>query len=166
MKSPDTVPIAITFADDTVCILRFVTCEYQGDDSERYTREPTPENIRAEITKTLPAFDADKKPLKGWRVIEEKDIPADREFRNALRDRGGKLEFDLSHARRIHLDRLRADRSLLLQAKDGEWMRAFGQGKKQEADRIESERQALRDLPDVEAATSIEALKALHLGAT
>ena len=42
-------------------------------------------------------------------------------------------------------------------------MRATGQGKKQEADRIEAKRQALRDLPDVEGVKTIEELKAIGL---
>ena len=163
MKSPDTQPVLLTFADDTVGIMRFVTCEYNGDDSVRWTREATDANIQAEITKTLPAFDADKKPLKGWRVVAEADLPTDRDYRNAWRDKAGKVEHDTPHARKIHLDSLRAERAPILEAKDREWMRATGQGKKQEADRIEAERQALRDLPDVEIAKTIDELKAIKL---
>lgn len=162
MKPPDTEPVLITAADDTVIVFRFVTCEYSGDDSIRWAREATDANIQAEITKTLPAFDPEKKPLKGWRRVKESDLP-DREYRNAWRDRGGKVEEDLPHARQIHLERLRGERQPILDQLDREWHRATGRGKKSDADAIEVKRQALRDLPDVETINTITELKRVKL---
>jgi hypothetical protein len=47
----------------------------------------------------------------------------------------------------IHMERQRYARIPLLEELDRKWMRASGQGKKDEAEKIEVERQKLRDLP-------------------
>lgn len=57
----------------------------------------------------------------------------------------------MKRVRSIHIERLRIARGPILEQKDKEWMRAFGQGKTEEAARIEAERQALRDLPEIVA---------------
>jgi len=167
---PETVKVAITQADDTVAIMSFITlgrgdmlpfgAEWADKAGAIWMREPTPANLEHEIGRTAGLA----RPVKGYRIVAEAEVPTDRTFRNALRDRGGKLEVDMPEARKIHLDRIRVARVAKLTELDGEWMRATGQGKKAEADAVEVQRQKLRDLPatlGAEAARTPEELKAL-----
>jgi hypothetical protein len=122
-----------------------------------WLREPTAENIDYEISR-IPTF---AQPVT-WRLIKPEDIPQDRTYRNALRDRAGRLEHDVEAAKVLHREALRHARAAKFAELDAQWMKATGQGKRAEADAIEAERQRLRDLPAdpaIEAATTIEDLK-------
>jgi hypothetical protein len=167
---PETVKVAITQADDNVAIMSFITlgrgdvlpfgAEWADKAAAIWMREPTATNLQHEIDRTAGLA----RPIKDYRMIDAVEIPIDRTFRNALRDRGGKLEVDMYEARKIHLERIRVDRAAKFLELDGEWMKATGQKNNTEADAIEAQRQVLRDLtadPRIEAATTPEALKAL-----
>jgi len=111
------------------------------DSAEGYWHRPaTDANIAAELARSMPGSPP-------WRRITRADLPTDREFRNAWSDDGRAIGHDMSKARGLHLERLRADRVPRLEALDREWSRATGQKRTAEATRIEAERQALRDMP-------------------
>ena len=147
--------IAITFANGSLGIMRFVTNDYRG-----IQREATSEAIAAEIAKS--AFDS---PPVSWRLIaNEAEIPADRRFRNAWRDTAGKLAVAMPLAREIHREYLRALRAPKLAALDTEYMRADEAGDAAAKARIAAQKQALRDVtadPAIEAAKTPEALAAV-----
>lgn len=122
----------------------------------------TPEVVEAEIAKAGLA-------PSSWRFVELGEVPTDRMFRAAWRDTGSTLEVDMTIARGIWLEEARRLRSTKFDQLDKDWMRAMGQGDKAEAERVESERQKLRDLPDellpdVEAARDLVELRAVRLG--
>jgi len=146
MKAPDTIRIALTCADDSLAVMTYVVREYNADESVRMEQGTEISDIEREIERLSAGFDPEKRPVKSWRVIKAYEIPDDRSFRNAWRDRG-RIEVDMPAARAIHLERVRAARTGKLNALDREWMRATGQGKKAEADAVEAKRQRLRDLP-------------------
>ena len=157
------IRIAITFADATIGIMSFVT----NSPRDGWTREANKEEIEKEIAKSSVSFDKEKLPIKNWRIIKEKDIPKDRTFRNAWVD-DGKITHDMVKVREIHLDHIREARIPLLAQKDKEWMRATGQDNTQEAEKIEAERQALRDIPqtimpDLEKAKTPEEVKIIGM---
>jgi hypothetical protein len=167
---PETVKVAITQADDTIAVMSFVTlgrgdvlpfgAKWADKAAAIWMREPTSSNLEHEIGRTAGLA----LPIKGFRKLTEGEVPTDRTFRGAWRDRGSRLEVDMPAAREIHRDHLRAARSAKLMQLDGEWMRATGQGKKQDADAVEAQRQALRDLPAdprIEAVSTPEELKAV-----
>jgi hypothetical protein len=135
-------------------------------------RPDSDEVIRDELARTFPKFDVDEttgekipRPQPtGFRRIKDADLPEDRRYRGAWRDRDGAIVHDMPKARALHLDRVRARRAKKLDELDRDWMRAMGQSKKADADAVEAKRQALRDLPTslgVEKATTIEELKEL-----
>jgi len=165
MKS---IKVAIIQANDSVAIMSFLIlgrgnilpfgAQWADKDEAIWMREATPENIDHEISRI--AFI--EKPIKGYRIIDDTEVPADRTFREAWTDTG-KIEIDMPKAKEVHRNKIRAVRADKLMQLDGEWMRATGQNKKQEADDIEAQRQILRDLPAdprIEAATTPEELKA------
>lgn len=159
MRAPDTVFIAITFDDGSVGIMQFVTAEYNDKGLARWQRVATDEAIGVEIMRS--AFE--HVPVS-WKRISKDDVPTDRAYRDAWVESGGAITHDMPKARALHLTRLREKRDRRLAALDGPWMRAVGQGDKVEADRIETERQALRDLPQtlapqLSAAQSVDELK-------
>jgi len=145
MRAPDFVSVAISFADGSLGIMSFVTTEYADNGAVNWTRQATKDAIDAEIART--DFAPEKLPIKNWRPIDPKDIPADRTYRNALRDNGTALVHDLDHVKRIALDQLRQERAPMLAELDWQWHRAMGQGDTESAAAIEAQRQALRDLP-------------------
>ena len=162
MKAPAVVFVAIAFADDSVGIMQFVTRGYQSNGTVQFEREPTDANIGAEIMRS--AFDEAKLPPKSWRRINAADVPSDRSYRDAWTDDGRAIVHDMPKARAIHLARLRKQRDARLAELDGPWMRATGQRDTAEADRVEAERQELRDLPSriasaLDAAETVDALK-------
>jgi len=135
-----------------------------------WRREPTHAAVFGEIVR---AHLTGPQPI-GYRRIEPSEVfektttPEQRLYRNAVVvDEDGVLQHDMGKARAIHLRGVRDMRQPGLDQLDRDWMRATGQGKKQEADDIEAERQKLRDLPatlGVENVTTVDELKALGLG--
>lgn len=91
-------------------------------------------------------------------------IPADRSFRNAWKDGGGKVDHDMAKCREITRNVLREKRAPLMAALDVEYMRADEAGNAAEKLRIAAEKQRLRDItknPAIDAAVKPEDLKAL-----
>ena len=173
MKAPDVVLVAVTLADDSVAIMHFVTAEYGADGKPRWKREATHAEVQREIDKSSLG-----QSVKGWRFVQADEIPADRTFRNALRDRGlrdttQKLEIDMPVAREIHRDRIRRAREPKLAALDVEYQRTGEiaetlamngvQFKASERARIAKQKEALRNAPAdpaIDAAQTPEELKA------
>jgi hypothetical protein len=170
-----TVFIAVTLDSGAVSVMQFVTVgRYLGDqlpsgavptnDARFWLREPTEANVAAEIAKTF-ASGYDEKVVS-WRRIESKELPTDRQFRDAWTDNGAAVVHDMAKARAIHMREIRYVRDFLLEASDYEAVRAAEQ--KADTSEILARRQALRDFPAtvqaaVDAAENIEALKAIAL---
>ena len=93
------------------------------------------------------------------RVVDWADVPQDRTFRNAwLVD----LTVDMTKAREIHRDRLRAMRVPLLQALDTEYLRADERADLIAKQTIAAKKQALREVtadPAIDSAKSPDELK-------
>lgn len=156
--TPETVFIAITFADGSVGIMQFVTKDLRAG----WARPATAENVAAEIARS--AWDSGKTPIKGWRIIRYEDIPKDRTYRNALRDDGANLTHDMPHARELHREHLREARAPLLAALDVEYQRADERGDANTKRDVADRKQALRDVtdhPGIEAAQTTDELKAV-----
>lgn len=147
--------IAITFADDTVGVMQFVVSQLLEDGREKWHREPSDENIEAEIKRSM--FDADKLPIKGWTRIKPHEIPTDRTFRAAWRHGPEGFTHDLDHCRRIRLGRIREKRNADLAALDVETMRAVGAQDTKRMKEVEEQKQTLRDLPATLADTLAKA---------
>lgn len=168
MRPPEQLPIALTFADGTLGVMYFVTTEYNADGSIRWERRATDDAIAAEVAKTAIPWPG-KAPIQAWERTTVDALPKDRTFRDAWRLRkGGRIEHDMDHVRAIHLVRLRRRRDARLAELDREWTRAHGQKNEAEVERVEAERQRLRDLPAtlapaLEAATTPEAVARLDL---
>jgi len=158
-KAPEQVRVAITFDDGSVGIMQFVTREYLNDGSTRWVRAATHETVAAEIARS--AYDA--KPVS-FRIMEAlEQLPDDRYFRNAWRDDGA-ISVDMSKAREIHRDRLRALRKPLLADLDIAYMRAQEAGDTKVATDVVAQKQTLRDCTDdprIDAAATPEELKAV-----
>jgi hypothetical protein len=169
MSNVQTVAIAITFANDHVGIMRFVTHEYGPSGELRRRINATKGAVDAQIGRAVWPQPECPLPIKGWRIVDESDVPQDRLFRMAWFDEGaGKIAHDMVKVRDTHLERLRAERNDQLDALDRDWMRATGKGDKAEAEAIEAKRQALRDMPvtvapALEAAQTVEDVKAIKL---
>lgn len=145
MQSP-IVTVSISMSDNTVIIMHFIVKEYNPDGTIRWEREPTKQAIEFEVQRVC-SVESDRKPTS-WRIISLEQIPPDRTYRNAWTDDGKVISHDMGKVRNLHLEHLRRERAPLLEQKDKEWMRAVGRGKTEEANSIEAQRQALRDLPD------------------
>jgi hypothetical protein len=151
MQEVKTIAVAITFEDESVGVMQFIT-----DDGREIKREATDEAIQAEIEKGIFPSKA-----VAWRRIKKTEIPKDRSFRNAWRDKG-KIEVDMPAAREIHKGRVRAMREPLLTQLDTDYMRADESGDTAEKQRIANLKQQLRDVtddPKIEAAKDASALK-------
>jgi hypothetical protein len=103
-----------------------------------------PDVERDVIAKWVPAT---RDQVVGVRQCTKAEIPADRTFRNAWRDRGRIIDHDMPMVRQLQLGWIRQQRAPMLEQLDRDWMRATGQGNSAEAARIEAERQRLRDAP-------------------
>lgn len=172
MRPPETVLIAITVENGPVALMQFVTKQFPttksdmvGIDTPGWEREPTKENIEAEIAKAAAGPNGEVRfvPLS-WRFATMDEVPKDRTFRNALKDESGKLKHHMPTARNIWRDKMRQARANRLSALDTEYMRADEIGNAQSKKDIAAKKQALRDvttLPEIEAAKTPEELKAV-----
>jgi hypothetical protein len=167
-RQPDVITVAVTRADGGLTVMRVITTEYQPDgDGVRvaaWTIDPTDDYIEAIIAKH--AWSGPQAAVS-WRRVPNSfvDESTDRTFRNAWRDaKKGKPEVDMSKARDIHRDRLRALRQPLLEALDAEYLRADEEGDTAKKAATVKRKQALRDLPAnpaIEAAKTPDKLKAI-----
>lgn len=173
MKAPDVFLVILTFADGSVGVMQFITCEYAPDETPRWVRLATAENIEAEIAKLQAVDDAgncalpsEKRPVKHWRFANDGEIPEDRTFRDAWRDNGTRLEVSMPAARDLHRNHLRREREPRLAELDVEYMRALEGTAKRKPGEVAAEKQKLRDItkhPAIEAATTPEELKAVTI---
>lgn len=156
MKEIQKVHIAINCADESVCLMEFVT-----DDGKTIKQKPTNKNIQAVIEQSSIAWAPSKLPITGWRIIQENEIPKDRAFRNAWKDDGG-ITVDMEKARELHRQNMRIERAPVLAALDIEYQRADESRSRVEKDVIAEKKQALRDVTDdhaIDAAQTPEELK-------
>jgi hypothetical protein len=90
-----------------------------------------------------------------YTIVNDEDVPSDRTFRNAWKH---DLTVDFPKAQALTKDRLRHDRTPLLEAQDVLFQRALETG--QNATAIVKEKQRLRDVTKlVDTATTLDALK-------
>lgn len=100
-------------------------------------------------------------------IVNSRELPSERYFRNAWRWNGAAIEFDLEACKERHLDKLRRVRNAKLQESDSDFMRALEQGNQITLDTLKAYRQALRDMPQSSAAaftnaTSPDAVRAIR----
>jgi len=91
-------------------------------------------------------------------------VPSDRTFRGAWQFNGSAVEVDMTSARNIHKDNLRAERKPRLEALDVAYMKALEAGTG--AADIAAQKQTLRDITSdarIAAAATPDELKALDL---
>ena len=92
------------------------------------------------------------------------NVPSDRSFRGAWQFNGDAVEVDMSSARDIHKENLRAERAPRMDALDVDFMQALEAGTS--TTQIATDKQTLRDITDdsrIAAATTPDELKALDL---
>jgi hypothetical protein len=166
---PETILVAVTMPDGLhITVLATAArgnvlpegASWLDESTGWWVRPPTQAVIESELKKACPG-------ALSWRIIQESDLPTGgRTYRNAWVDTGTSVVHDMPKARDVHRDLIRKLRVPALKELDAQWMRATGQGKKAEADAIESQRQALRDAPAdprIDAAANTEELKLLLL---
>jgi hypothetical protein len=156
-EKPDVVTIAISRADGGTTIKRLVTSEIA----------PTPENIEAELAKRPHMFAG-----ATWEIVPNDyvDENTDRTFRAAwVHARGRKKpDHDMPKAREIHRVHLRRARLAEFDRLDNDYRMADEAGDAQAKKDIAAVRQKFRDVTDdprIEAAQTVEELKALKLAA-
>jgi hypothetical protein len=109
----------------------------------------------------------DRRSFTGWKRLTDAErllVEQDRPYRRALVLRNGALEHDIDAARECHRNHLRRMRAHALPQLDAQWMRATGQGQKEEGARVERKRQQWRDAPSdprIASAPDLGALKQL-----
>lgn len=106
----------------------------------------------------------DAKTVVAIHPVEDKDIPADRTFRNAWTVKAGRVIHDMKKARNLHRDKMRVARGPKLAALDAEYQRADEKGDTAAKAVIAVKKQTLRDVtkhPDIERAATPDQLKAV-----
>ena len=91
-------------------------------------------------------------------------VPTDRTFRGAWSFNGDAVDVDMTAAKAIHKDNLRAERKPRLDALDVDYMKALEAGSG--ADAVAASKTTLRNITDdvrIDAATTPDELKALDL---
>ena len=162
--APKIVYVAISHVSGHVQIMAFITVQFSMNGAIEWEREATSVNVDADVRKVAQSHPA-LGPVAGWRPISRDEIPneltdqmGNRVYRNALRDVGGVLTYDLDHAKALAVATIRELRAPMLDALDKRWMRATGQGDAASAADVEAKRQVLRDQPaqiDFAAAQSV-----------
>lgn len=105
-------------------------------------------------------------PAVSWRFVEQAEVPARDEYRNAWADTGKAIAHDMTKARELHRDKLRRERAPLLASLDIEYQRADEADDRAAKRSIAEAKQALRDAPSdprIEAAQTIDDLRAVAL---
>lgn len=168
--------IVIGFETGEVAVMSFITrgrgplppgAKWLGDDPSfgLWERPATDENVIEELSRFALS---DGRKIVSWRCAAESEIPTDRSYRDAWSLAGdGKIGHDMPRARELHREKLRRARVGALAALDVEASRADEEGDPGKKADVARRKQALRDAPahpDIQAATTIEELKAVKLG--
>jgi hypothetical protein len=98
-----------------------------------------------------------------FHVIDPKNLPTDRYFRNAWHCASGVVGVNMDKARDIHLEHLRAKRNEKLRAMDVQFQRALETKDELSQAEIAAKKQALRDMPstvDLNTLPTLEEIKA------
>lgn len=128
---------------------------YDGGGTSRTPGMTDEEYCALMVTKIVPAGAT-------YYLMDERDAPADRTFRNAWECPDGVVRVNMPKARGIHMNTIRVVRNAELAAKDITFMRAVEVGDTLSQSTIAIEKQVLRDIPqtfDLTARTP-EALQA------
>ena len=88
-------------------------------------------------------------------------VPSDRTFRGAWQFNGNAVEVDMTKAREIHKDNLRAERAPRLEALDVEYMKALEAGDSSAQAASVTKKKALRDAPAAKAITDADTIAKL-----
>lgn len=94
--------------------------------------------------------------------IDDAALPSDREFRDAWKMNGDKIDYDLTVAKEMQLARVRAARTPFLEELDTQFMLAVEKGDEAKRQQVADEKQRLRDITNPIKAltpTSIEDVK-------
>jgi hypothetical protein len=156
MMTPAIQYVAVTQVGGGVAILQFVTRGELDITGTIFNREVTDEAVAHEIIKA-------GLPHTSWRLIEKNEIPEDRTFRAAWRDTG-KIEVDMTLAREIHREHLRALRAPRLAKLDVDYQRADETNDADLKADVTARKRALRDVtnhPDIDLAETAEDLAAV-----
>jgi hypothetical protein len=160
--TPDYILVSLTFSDGTLGVMTFITAE-RGVEGVAWSREASAEEVEREIQRSSGAYPS---PVRSWRRLDAAELPTDRTFRGAWRDRG-RIEVDMPAAREIHRQNLRHAREPLLAALDVEYQRADEMNDQEAKRRVVQQKQRLRDItsdPRIEQAHTPDELKAITLG--
>lgn len=96
------------------------------------------------------------------KIVEDSEVPDDRTFRNAWKLDKGKIVEDVSKAKEIHKEKLRAERKPLLEEQDVLYMKALENGN--DTKEIVNEKQRLRDITkQVDLCKTIDDIKKVEL---
>lgn len=139
---PEVVLIEIeNNATGAISIMSFVTRGVFGPKGVE-DREPSTENIDAEITKSGVDISS-----VNWRKTTVDKIPATREFRNEWRRSGQSIDVDIPLARIAFLGRIRKARDAALISMDARWVEMSSRGDADAVAIVEAQKTDLRDLP-------------------
>lgn len=143
----DYVKVAVQRVEnDPVEIMTFmIVINMRNEDGSEYviSRDPTPENIEAEIISTNPIF------LR-WSIVDEADIPDDREYRIAWKLVGNKIQVDPVLKRSIDLEIVRTERNRLLEESDMKVLPdLYSEMTEEEQYKWNNYRKILRDIPEL-----------------
>jgi len=86
--------------------------------------------------------------INTYEFIDDKDHPADREFRNAWKQNGKSIEFDLDKAKNIQLKNIRDARKIKLEDLDKQINGAILENNAAEKSRLAKERRELLDITE------------------
>lgn len=124
-------------------------------------------NGRVMVTSPAPGIDIDRAirlsvPTgEPYQVVDAKDVPQDKAFRNAWTFNGA-FGIDMAKAREIHRDKIRTARKPIIADLDVKFMLALEKG--QSTADVAAKKQALRDAPAdpaIDAAKTAEELRAV-----
>ncbi len=164
---PEQIHIAVVFENGHVNVLTVVKTEYTSAGDVRYDYELTEDYIQSIIDKY--EWSAKFGPIKSWHVVSYDEIDRanqDRTYRNAWTFDGKAFDHDMTKAREIQRVYLRKARLAEFCRLDNDYRIADEAGDEEAKTRIGAERQKYRDVtahPRIDAATSVEELKALKL---
>jgi hypothetical protein len=152
--------IAAHYADWEVDTIINHTIKFAKPEDE-IAKWPTADELRAAGADEI---EIEKRPRRDdiVSIVSIASVPSRDEFRNAWRCYNGALVCDMPKAAEIWRAKMRTTRESKLDALDRLYSRAIGQGKLDEAEAIEAQRQALRDVtadPAIAAAKTPDELK-------
>lgn len=143
---PSVQHVVIVCANDHVMVMAYILDDFSGTQQAN-----TDEQILLEIARTMKVHEYNGVnpflPIKFWQRISSDSIPTNRKYRQAWSHDGTNFGHNLDKVKEILIEKVREKRNAMMNNLDVQIMKAIPKNDQVLIQKVEADKQVLRDIP-------------------